>query len=87
VTLLDSHLNPIVVDDTPDQVSTTVALTTATVQMPNAPKNLLARKVLPFAPADPAIERLTALAAQAPLRRRALLLAAPNSFQGVASGG
>ena len=34
ITLLDSHLNPIVVDDTPAQVTTTVALNTAEVRSP-----------------------------------------------------
>ena len=88
VTLLDSHLNPIVVDDTPDQVSTSVALTTASLQMPNAPVNLLARKALPVAPADhPATQAATALAAQTPLRRSALLLATRDSFRGVALRG
>lgn len=34
ITLLDSHLNPIVVDDTPAQVTTTVSLNTAEVRSP-----------------------------------------------------
>lgn len=34
ITLLDSHLNPIVVDDTPAQVTTTVFLNTAEVRSP-----------------------------------------------------
>ena len=33
ITLLDSSLNPIVIDDTPDQVTTTVTLTAGTVAM------------------------------------------------------
>src|SRR5579859_1468024 len=34
ITLLDSNLNPIVIDDTPDQVTTNVTVTTAEVQTP-----------------------------------------------------
>jgi len=34
ITLLDSHLNPIVVDDTPAQVTTTVTMNTAEVRSP-----------------------------------------------------
>ena len=34
ITLLDSHLNPIVVDDTPAQVTTTVSLNTAEMRSP-----------------------------------------------------
>lgn len=37
ITLLDSHLNPIVVDDTPAQVATTVTLATAEMREPGSP--------------------------------------------------
>jgi hypothetical protein len=40
ITLLDSHLNPIVVDDTPAQVTTTVSLNTAEVRSPDVLNSL-----------------------------------------------
>lgn len=71
ITLLDSHLNPIVIDDTPDQVTTTVSLTTSATLNPIATGRLL----LPGAG--------TAVAGSDPLNHT-LLFVPGDSFPGVA---
>ncbi|HKO13006.1 MAG TPA: cohesin domain-containing protein [Acidobacteriaceae bacterium] len=53
ITLLDSHLNPIVIDDTPDQVTTRVTLTTAAMVKLNPRETETAHWILPAASTAP----------------------------------